>query len=78
MPVNPLPEAVHNCEQSCIMDWSVALCGGEGFCMVLKWMKLLAFVDDLVLRQDTSNCLIASISFHNCLKRSIKLGEDRG
>ena len=44
--------------------------------MVRNWMKLLASVDDMVLRQDTSDCLIASISFHNCLKGSIKLGED--
>ena len=58
------------------MDWPVALCGGEGFCVALHWMKLLAFVDDMVLRQDTSNSLIAGISFHDCLKGSIKLGED--
>ena len=44
--------------------------------MVPDWMKLFASVDDVVLRQDTSNCLIAGISFHNCLKGSIKLGED--
>ena len=44
--------------------------------MVLNWMKLLASVDDVVLRQDTSNSLIASISFHDCLKGSIELGEE--
>ena len=44
--------------------------------MVLNWMKLFASVDDVVLRQDTSNCLIARISFHDCLESSIKLSED--
>ena len=39
-------------------------------------MDLLASVDNVVLRQDTINCLIASISFHNCLKSFVKLGED--
>ena len=58
------------------MDWPVALCVEEGFCMVLNWMKLLASIDDMVLRQDTSNCLIASFGFHNYLKGSIELGED--
>ena len=46
--------------------------------MVRNWIKLLASVDDMVLRQDTSNCLIASIGFHNCVKDSIELGEDGG
>ena len=54
----------------------VALCRGEGFCTVLNWMKLVASIDDMVLRQDTSDCLIASISFHDCHKGSIELGED--
>ena len=76
-PVPPFPEAVYNSEQFFIMDWPVVLCRGEGFCMVLNWMELLAFVDDMVLRQNTSNCLIAGISFHDCLKGSIKLGENR-
>ena len=58
------------------MDWPVALNGGEGFCMVLHWMKLLASVDNMVLRQDTSNCLIASISLYNCVEDSVKLGND--
>ena len=74
--VPPFPEAGHNSEQFFIMDWPVAFRGGEGFCVVLKRMKLLTSVDDMVLRQDTSNCLIASISFHDCLKGSIKLGKD--
>ena len=58
------------------MDWPVALCRGEGFCVVLNWMKLLASVHDMVLRQDASNCLIASLSFHDCFEGSIELGED--
>ena len=76
LPVPPFPEAVHNHEQFLIMDWPVAFCRGEGFRIVLNWMKLLASVDDVVLRQDTSNCLIASIRFYDCLKGSIKLGKD--
>ena len=75
-PVPAFPEAVHNSEQFFIMDWPVPLCGKEGFCVVLNWMKLLRFVDELVLRQDTSNCLIANIGFHNCLQGSIELSED--
>ena len=58
------------------MDWQVALCRGEGFCVVVNWMKLLASVDDMVLRQNTSNCLIARISSHDCLEGTDELGED--
>ena len=39
-------------------------------------MKLFAFIGDLVLRQDTSNCFIASFSFHDSLESGIELGED--
>ena len=39
-------------------------------------MKLFASADDMVLRQDTSNCLIASVSFHDCLKGSIEMCEN--
>ena len=39
-------------------------------------MELLASVDAMVLRLDTSNCLIDSIGFHDCFKGSIELGED--
>ena len=58
------------------MDWLLAFCATEGFCMVRNWMQVLVYVEDVVLREDTSNCLIACISFHDCLKGSIKLGED--
>ena len=44
--------------------------------MVLNWMNLLASVDNVVLRQDTRNCLITSISFHDCLQGSVELLED--
>ena len=44
--------------------------------MVLNWMELLASVDDMVLRQDTSNCLIAGIRSHDYLKGSIELSKD--
>ena len=39
-------------------------------------MKLFVSIDDLVLRQNTNNCLITSVGFHKCLKGSVKLGED--
>ena len=39
-------------------------------------MQLFPFVGDVVLRQDTSNSLIASIDFHNCIKVSIELAKD--
>ena len=47
-PVLPFPETVCNDEQFLIMDRPVALCGGQGFCVVLNWMKLFASVDDVV------------------------------
>ena len=75
-PVPLFPEAGNNSEQFFIMDWPVALCKGEGFCVVVNWMKLLASADYVLLKQDTSNCLLARINFHNCLKCSIELGED--
>ena len=43
--------------------------------MVLNWMKLFASVADMVLGQDTSNCLLASIGFHDCPLGSMKLSE---
>ena len=36
-------------------------------------MKLFVSIDNVVLRQDTSNCVIASISLHNFLEDSIEL-----
>ena len=39
-------------------------------------MKLLVLVDDMILRQDTSNGLITGIGFHNCVKVSIELDDD--
>ena len=71
-----LLQGVNNSEQFFIMDWPVALYNGKGFCMVVNWIKLFTSVDNVVLRQDTSNCLIASISFHKCLEGSIELGKD--
>ena len=70
-----LPEVVHNREQFFIIDWPVALFGREGFWMVLKWGKMFSSVDDMVLRQDTSNCLRTSISFYDCAQCFIDLGE---
>ena len=45
--------------------------------MVLHWMMLFASVDNVVLRQDTSNCLIARVGFYDCLEESIELCEER-
>ena len=44
--------------------------------MVLNWMKVFPFIDDMVLRQDTSNCLCASISLQSCFKSLIKFAND--
>ena len=57
------------------MDRLVALYGREGVCMVLNWIELFTSVDEVILRQDTGNCLIASIGFYNDLEISIELGE---
>ena len=46
--------------------------------MVLDGVKLLCSVDNVVLRQDTCDSLIASIGFHNGLKGTIELRKDRG
>ena len=58
------------------MDWPVALSSSLGFCMLHNWIKLLASIDDVVLRQDTSNCMITKIRFHYCLMDSVELGKD--
>ena len=39
-------------------------------------MKLFASVDIMVLRQDSSNCSIASVRFHDCLQGSIEVCKD--
>ena len=44
--------------------------------MALKWMELLPYVYDVVLRQDTRNCLLASLSFDNCLQGFMQLSEE--
>ena len=69
-------KTVHNAEQFFVRDLPVALYSSEGFCIVLNWMQLLAFVNHIVFRQCTSNCLMASISLYDCLESSIELGED--
>ena len=66
LPVSRLPETVHDKEQFFVMDWPVALCGGEGFCILRNWMKVFASVDEVVLGQDTSNCLIVRVDVHDC------------
>ena len=50
LPVSTLLEIVHSGEQFFILDWPVALCGGEGLSVVYDWMKLFASIDDMVLR----------------------------
>ena len=44
--------------------------------MVPNRVKLLTSIDNIVLKHDTSYCLIASISFHGSLEGPIELGED--
>ena len=44
--------------------------------MVLNWIKMLASIDDVILRQDPSNCLIASSWLNDCVEHSIKVGDD--
>ena len=39
-------------------------------------MKVLASVDNVVLGQDASKCLIPRISVHHCLDGSVELGEE--
>ena len=46
--------------------------------MVLDVVKLLCSVDNVVLRQDTCNSLIAVIGLHNGLKGAIELRKNRG
>ena len=60
------------------MNRPIALCCTEGFCEVLDAVKLLCFVDNVVLRRDTCNSFIAGIGFHNGLKGTIELRKDRG
>ena len=43
-----------------------------GFYVVLKQIKMFACIDDMVLTQDTINCIITSIGFHDCLEISIE------
>ena len=60
------------------MDWPIALCCGDSFCVVLDGVELLNSVDDVVLRQDACDCMVAGIGFHNSLEGTIELREDRG
>ena len=76
LPVSSFPETVHNSEEFCVMDWPVALPSGDSFCIIHNLMKLVAFVDDVVLRQNVRKSLLASISFHNGPEGSVELGKD--
>ena len=60
------------------MNRLIALCCGQGFCMVLDGVKLLSSVNNVVLRQDTCNSLSAGIGFYNGPKGTIELRKDRG
>ena len=44
--------------------------------MVLNGVKLLCSIDLVVLKQDAGYCLVAGISFHDCLEVSVVLVED--
>ena len=59
------------------MDWPVALCSCKGFCVVFNGIKLLCSINDMILRQDAGNSLVAGVGFHYCLKGSGELYEDR-
>ena len=75
-PFSPLAEVVYYSKEFLMMDCLLSLCNGEGFCMILDWIKLFASIDDIVLRQDANNCWITSIGIYNGLKSSIQLGKD--
>ena len=60
------------------MNGPIAFCCGPGFGVVLDGVKLLCSVDNVVLRQDTCNSLIAGISCHDGLKGTVELCKDRG
>ena len=46
--------------------------------MVLDGVELVYYLHNIVLRQDSCNCLIAGISFHHVIKGTLELWEDRG
>lgn len=50
--------------------------GRKGFDVKFNWVKLLCSIDDVILAQDTSYCLVMVISFYNCVQGSMELGED--
>ena len=60
------------------MHVPIALCCGERPSVVLDGVKLLCSVNNVVLRQDICNSLIAGIGFHDGLKGMVELCEDRG
>ena len=75
--MSPFPEAINYGEEFFVMHRPVTLCCGEGFCVVLDGVKLLCSVDNVVLRLDTCNGLIAGIGFHNGLNGTMELRKDR-
>ena len=77
-PIPPFPEAINCGEEFFVMNRPIALCCGECICVVRDGVKLLCSVDNVVLRQDTCNSLITGISFHDGLKGTVELCEDRG
>ena len=60
------------------MNRPIAVCCEESSYVVLKGVKLLCSVDNVVSRQETGNSLIAGISFHNGLNGCIELRKDSG
>ena len=60
------------------MNRPIALCCGDRFWVLHNGLKLLCSVANVVLTQDTSNSLIASIGFHNGLNGTIDMREHRG
>ena len=46
--------------------------------MVLNAVKLICYIDNVVVRQDSCNSLITGIGFYNGLQGMIKLRKDSG
>ena len=77
-PISAFPEAINYGKEFFIINRQIAMCCGEGFCMILDGVKLLCYVDNVVLRQDAWYCFLTGIGFHYRLKRRIELCNNRG
>ena len=73
-----IEEAINYVEEFFVRNRPIALCYGEGFYVLLDGVKLLCYVYDVVLTQDSCNSLITGIGFDNGLQRAIQCRKDRG